>query len=54
MTCQPGSWTGAGSLKDRRAAGIFANFVRDKIRKLSDAAKDLDNEYCQAVDSGKE
>ncbi|MEK9135638.1 MAG: hypothetical protein AAB393_00835, partial [Bacteroidota bacterium] len=38
-------WEGAGSLRDPRAAHIFAFFLRDKIFKLQHMAEELDQEY---------
>ena len=36
---------GSGSLRDRRAAEIFAYFVCDKVLKLRESANELDEEY---------
>lgn len=38
-------WQGSGSLSDSRAAEIFAYFLRDKVLKLLESAKELDKEY---------
>jgi hypothetical protein len=38
-------WNASGSLTDKRAAEIFAYFLRDKVLKLRESAKELDEEY---------
>ena len=43
-------WVGSGSLTDRRAAEIFAYFLRDKVLKLREFAKDMDEEYKEELD----
>ncbi len=43
-------WVGSGSLTDSRAAEIFAYFLRDKVLKLRESAKELDEEYEEGLD----
>ena len=43
-------WVGSGSLTDRRAAEIFAYFLRAKVLKLRESAKELDEEYKEELD----
>lgn len=38
-------WKASGSLKNSRAAEIFAYFLRDKVLKLLESAKELDKEH---------
>ena len=43
-------WVSSGSLTDRRAAKIFAYFSRDRVLKLREFAKELDEEYKEVLD----
>ena len=43
-------WTGSGSLKDSRAAEIFAYFLQAKVLELLEFAKKLDEEYQEELD----
>jgi len=47
-------WQGSGSIKDPRAARIFAYFLKDKVFELRKMAEDLDAEYNEGIGSKQE